>query len=224
MKKQRTYEKKAANKNGLKRAIFVGISIIIEMVLLVTLFTRLNKEYEWISIATRLLEIVLVLGIYAQHKTSSMKMPWIIFILAFPAAGITFYLLTGLAGSTKKMSLRYKEVDEKLLPMLPENEETFHKLRIRDKGLESVSKYLYLKASYPIYENTDVTFYDMGEKGLDAQLEDIGKAKNFIFMEYHAIEDAESWARIENVLERKAGEGVEVRIFYDDVGCITFIN
>ena len=224
MKKQRTYEKKAANKNGLKRAIFVGISIIIEMVLLVTLFTKLNKEYEWISIATRLLETVLVMGIYAQHKTSSMKMPWIIFILAFPAAGITFYLLTGLAGSTKKMSLRYKEVDKKLLPMLPENEETFHKLHIRDKGLEGISKYLYLKASYPIYENTDITFYNMGEKGLDAQLEDIGKAKDFIFMEYHAIEDAESWARIENVLERKAQEGVEVRVFYDDVGSITFIN
>ena len=43
-------------------------------------------------------------------------------------------------------------------------------------------------------------------------------------MEYHAIEDAEAWHRIQNVLEERVRAGVEVRVFYDDMGSIGFIN
>lgn len=43
-------------------------------------------------------------------------------------------------------------------------------------------------------------------------------------MEYHAIEDAESWHRIEEVLVERVKAGVEVRVFYDDMGSIGFIN
>jgi cardiolipin synthase len=43
-------------------------------------------------------------------------------------------------------------------------------------------------------------------------------------MEYHAIEDAESWHGIQDILEEKVREGVEVRVFYDDMGSIGFIT
>jgi cardiolipin synthase len=43
-------------------------------------------------------------------------------------------------------------------------------------------------------------------------------------MEYHAIEDAISFERLKKVLIDKAKNGVEVRIFYDDLGSIFFLN
>ena len=61
-------------------------------------------------------------------------------------------------------------------------------------------------------------------KGLRAQIADLAKAEKFIFMEYHAIEDAEAWKQIQNVLEERVRAGVEVRVFYDDMGSIGFIN
>ena len=61
-------------------------------------------------------------------------------------------------------------------------------------------------------------------KGLETQLEDLAKAQKFIFMEYHAIEDAEAWHKIQKILEERVKVGVEVRIFYDDMGSIGFIN
>ena len=36
-----------------------------------------------------------------------------------------------------------------------------------------------------------MTYYDQASKGLEAQLSDLSKARKFIFMEYHAIEDKE---------------------------------
>ena len=81
-----------------------------------------------------------------------------------------------------------------------------------------------LNASYPVYQNTDVIYYDEAVKGLEAQLADLAKAEKFIFMEYHAIEDAQAWHKIQRVLEDRVKAGVEVRVFYDDMGSIGFIN
>ena len=43
-------------------------------------------------------------------------------------------------------------------------------------------------------------------------------------MEYYAIEDSESCAGIREILRERARAGVEVRLFYDDIGSIFFIN
>lgn len=69
-----------------------------------------------------------------------------------------------------------------------------------------------------------MTYYNEAVKDLEAQLEALKQAKHFIFMEYHAIEDKESWQRIEEILVEKVNEGLEVRVFYDDMGSIGFIN
>ena len=60
--------------------------------------------------------------------------------------------------------------------------------------------------------------------GIEAQKKDLAKAEKFIFMEYHAIEDAESWHAIRDILAERAKAGVEVRVFYDDMGSLGFIN
>ena len=62
------------------------------------------------------------------------------------------------------------------------------------------------------------------EKGFEAQKRDLAKAEKFIFMEYHAIEDAECWHEMLEVLVDRVKAGVEVRVFYDDMGSLGFIN
>ena len=59
-------------------------------------------------------------------------------------------------------------------------------------------------SQYPIYLNTDIVYFDEAVKGLEAQLKDLEKAQKFIFMEYHAIEDAEAWHKIPEHLESYA--------------------
>ena len=85
-------------------------------------------------------------------------------------------------------------------------------------------EYIRRQAGYPVYENTVVEYFDDGEKGFEAQKRDLAKAEKFIFMEYHAIEDAECWHEIRDVLAERAKAGVEVRVFYDDMGSLGFIN
>lgn len=219
-----TFEGKKKTENGTKRLIFTAVSILLEIVFLLFLFTKVSEYATIIDWVTRIVAIFLVLGLYSMDKTSSMKMPWIILMLAFPILGVSLYLLVGLNGSTKKMRVRYEEIDKKLLPYLPDNRQILEWMKKENPQAGAIASYLTNHSCYPVYQNTDVTYYDEAIKGLDAQLEDLSKAEKFIFMEYHAIEDEEAWQRIQTVLEDRVKAGVEVRIFYDDMGSIWFVN
>lgn len=219
-----TFEGKKKTENGTKRLIFTAVSILLEIVFLLFLFTKVSEYATIIDWVTRIVAIFLVLGLYSMDKTSSMKMPWIILMLAFSILGVSLYLLVGLNGSTKKMRARYEEIDKKLLPYLPDNRQILEWMKKENPQAGAIASYLTNYSCYPVYQNTDVTYYDEAIKGLDAQLEDLSKAEKFIFMEYHAIEDEEAWQRIQTVLEDRVKAGVEVRIFYDDMGSIWFVN
>ena len=222
--KQDTLEGKAKTKNGVKRLCFSIVCILLEVIFIIVMVTRLNEYAEVVNLFTRIFSGILVLGLYASDKTSSMKMPWVILILIFPVMGVGLYLLIGLNGGTHKMRERYAEIDKILLPMLPDNQESLNRIKEKIPKAGNIADYIYRNSQYPIYQNTGIVYYDEAVKGLEAQLEDLSKAQKFIFMEYHAIEDAEAWHKIQSVLEERVKAGVEVRVFYDDMGSIGFIT
>ena len=219
-----TVEGKAKMKNGVKRLIFCGVAILLQLIFWVILFLKLNQYAQFLDYATRIFSLILVLAIYSENKTSTVKMPWIILILVAPVLGVVLYLLIGLDFSTWNMRKRYRMIDDVLLPKLPENTDVLEKLRQKNAKACGIASYLHQYSKYPVYQNTDVTYYDDAAKGLEAQLTELAKAEHFIFMEYHAIENEESWKRIQTVLEDRVKAGVEVRVFYDDMGSIGFVN
>lgn len=219
-----TMEKKAGNKNGIKRLVFALFAILMEVLLQFNIIVWLNNYAEWIAIGTRLLAGILVLVIYNQNKTAAMKIPWIILIMTIPVFGVMLYTMIGLNPGMRSMRKRYIEVDAKLFPLLSENDDVIEELQAQDKAAANIAAYLQRYAHYPAYDKSDVTYYDDAAKGLEEQKKEMRKARKFIFMEYHAIENAESWQGIQAILEEKVREGVEVRVFYDDMGSIGFIN
>lgn len=219
-----TIEKRKSVQNGILRLIFTIAAITLEIGLIVMLITRFNSVAAWISMGTRFLAMFLVLGIYSQHTTATMKMPWIMLILVTPIFGTTMYLLIGLNSHVIHMKKRYDEVDRKLFPKLYQSDAVMEKLRKFDPHAAGLSTYLTNHSFYPVCQNTDVEYFDEAARALASQKEALEKAEHFIFMEYYAIEDKESWHDIQDILERKVREGVEVRVIYDDLGSISFIT
>ncbi len=217
-------EHKAGTKNGIKRLIFTGIAIVLELLLILLINFRVSEHAEWIAIITRLMAAALVLFIYNQNKTSSLKMPWIILIMLAPLLGVTLYLLTGLNGGTMKMRRRYAEIDRKLFPLLPDQTDVLERLDAEDRRLAGIARYIHKRAGYPVYDGTPITYYSDAAEALEAQKADLRKAERYIFMEYHAIEEKESWLSLQEILAERVAAGVEVRVFYDDIGSIGFIS
>lgn len=225
-----TLEKEASVKNGVGRMIFCIAVIALEVVFIILMMTRLSRHAAWIEVLTRVIGLLLVLYIYNKPGNSSMKTPWIILILLAPILGTGLYLIVGLNGGTKKMRIRYEDLNVRLMPKLSEGEvgvaakAASKSLASKSRRWAGLSDYLLRNSKYPLYLNTDIVYYDDATKGLEAQKADLRKAERFIFMEYHAIEDKESWHGLQEILEERVRAGVEVRVFYDDMGSIGFIN
>ncbi len=71
--------------------------------------------------------------------------------------------------------------------------------------------------------NTKVTYYPVGEDMFASMLEDLKKAEHYIFLEYFIIQEGLMWDWILEILEQKVKEGVDVRLIYDDVGCVSLL-
>ena len=221
---ENTQETKAAVKNGVVRMVLAVISILLEVVVIMSLLYLAGQKAGWVYSAIRFLGAMVVLRIYGSYKTASIRMTWMLVILLIPIFGTALYVMIGLNGHSLKMRKRYEDIDKILFPMLPDGEKEAENARKRDGRLGGIVDYIRRNAGYPVYQNTKVEYFDDAEKGIEAQKKDMAKAEKFIFMEYHAIEDAESWHEIRDVLAERVKAGVEVRVFYDDMGSLGFIN
>lgn len=217
-------EQKVTVKNSVGRLIFVGISVLLQVGWISFVAIVMNEYSTGISVVTNVIAVLLVLRIYGMHTNAALKMPWIILILVFPVLGICLYFLVGKSDLTKKKRQQFEQIQEELSDKLPQDPDVAERLETQDKAIANQSFYLQNYGKYPIYQNTDVVFYAEASDGIEAQKEAIRNARHFIFMEYHAIEDAESFHAVRDLLAEKVKEGVEVRLFYDDVGSIGFIN
>lgn len=217
-------EEKTNVKNSVGRLIFVAIALILQVGWIVVMFLRLNEYSTTINLLCTIAALVLVLRIYGKHELAAFKMPWIILILAFPLLGLCLYLLFGHKDVTKKMRMRFEKIDAKVLSKIQQDKAVMRELEERDFAVANQCRYILDYGKYPVYHNTAVKFYAEASDAFEAQLEELQKAQHFIFMEYHAIEEAKSFARLKSVLAERAANGVEVRILYDDVGSIGFID
>lgn len=223
-RKGQTKEAEENTKNSVRRLIMVVISILLQVAWIIGLAVWLTNYYAAISTLASILGLLLVFRVYGLQINSAYKISWIILILMFPIMGACLYLMFGRTGALGSMRKWFDKVHAAYAHLLPQDEQIVDKLEMTDLTIARQSGYLRRGAGYPVYQNTDVEFYGDTTRALEAQKEELRKAKKFIFMEYHAIEDSVAWKGIEEILEEKAAAGLDVRVFYDDMGSIGFIS
>ena len=199
-RKGQTKEAEENTKNSVRRLIMVVISILLQVAWIIGLAVWLTNYYAAISTLASILGLLLVFRVYGLQINSAYKISWIILILMFPIMGACLYLMFGRTGALGSMRKWFDKVHAAYVHLLPQDEQIVDKLEMADGTLARQSGYLRRGAGYPVYQNTDVEFYGDTTRALEAQKEELRKAKKFIFMEYHAIEDSVAWKGIEEIL------------------------
>ncbi len=221
--KMRT-EQKTNIRNSIGRLFLVAFSVIVQIVWIVQLFFHLSNYSPYISFATAIIGLAVCLMIYGRRTNSAIKLPWIMLILIWPVVGLCLYALMGRKNTTKRMRERFERIDASLEGLLVQDAAAQAALEKREHRAANIFRYLKEVPKCPFYADTKVTFYPEASDGFEAQLRDLQKAEHYIFMEYYAIQEASAFERLKDVLAAKVREGVEVRLYYDDIGSISFIN
>ncbi|MCM1184073.1 MAG: cardiolipin synthase [Roseburia sp.] len=204
---------------GIIRGVTVGIAFLLQIVTMILLAMYLLRSAVIIYFIFEVISVVTVFALV--NDAESYKMSWIVIILVIPVAGLFLYFQWGRRRSNSKYFKRFRRCDEHMQESLKKNEKPEAALDLEKchPNKVQISRYL-RKEGFPVYNNTQVTYYEVGEDVLDAILEDLKRAEKSILMEYFIVSDGRVWQDILEVLTRKVQEGVEVKLLFDDFGTL----
>lgn len=213
-------------KNGIFRLVLAFLSFIIQVIWLLVLGSHLKKYSTAISFTVNILSLLFVIYIYnKRNSTTTFKLPWIILILVFPFTGIILYVLWGKNFYTKNQKNNISFIKAKLNIDDSLSSNALKDLKKDNKLAYNQFFYLFNSCNFNLYQNTSCTYYSYAYDGFLEQLADMEKAKEFIFMEYHAFEqDSKCFNMLMKVLRKKVQENLLIRVLYDDVGSIGFVD
>lgn len=179
--------------------------------------------FEWLMNNLIVINLLLsVVIIFFQRRDPQTVWTWLLVLYFIPIVGFILYLLIG-QDMHKSKIFKTKELEDELGSAIRSQEETIFRNEFSPEQ-EELKEYsdlvLYnLEASSAVYsEDNDIEIYTDGEEKFDALIKEIEKAEKFIHIQYYIIRKDELFARIVEALEKKAAQGVEVRILYDSMG------
>lgn len=186
---------------------------ILVMMTVWSFFKELLSDYI-ITIQT-IFEIVVIIALINRPMDSSAKLSWVLLITAMPLSGTLFYVWTTIEMGYGTIRQKLVRMNKESSKYIRKHESAAKKLRLINRESSDLGKYLTKYDNTAVYENVKTEYYPVGEDKFVRLLEELEKAKSFIFLEYFIIEEGYMWGKVLEILARKAKEGVEVRVMYD---------
>lgn len=201
------------------RIFIFGLTIAAQLVVLILLALYLSSYFGYAYIFFTVLSVITIFVINAKDDNPIMKLAWVIPIALFPLLGWLLYFVVGRThispDRTKRLERMASLADKTFSSLDPVSK----KVGEVDRDAEQIINYVRNVTNFPVYENSQAIYLSPGERFFERLCKELEKAEKFIFMEYFIVEEGVMWDKILSILARKAREGVEVKMIYDDLGC-----
>ena len=205
-----------------QRVVITALLIVLQVLLLFGFIWKLDNYFVYFYAGSVLLSLLITLGIINSKSNPAYKIAWLIPILLFPVFGGLVYLLFGSDRTGRYLRKKLQGIGTEMDNVIGEAH--------RRSGAEQLppdaanqSRYISHCAYCPPYQNTTTEYLPLGEVKFERMVEELKKAKHYIFLEYFIIQEGKMWNTILDILRQKAAEGVDVRVIYDDMGCIMIL-
>lgn len=202
------------------RVAIIAFSIILQLLFLLAMLAYLRDYSQLFYGVGILISILATLWIVYNDSNPAYKIAWIIPISLMPIFGGLFYLSFGGNQLSKKEKARMKQIDEVTKEKLLKRPDIIEEINITNIHAAQQARYIQEFGPYPIYKAQVTEYFKIGEDNFIRMKEELNKAEKFIFMEYFIIEEGVMWNEILNILIHKVNKGVDVRVIFDDLGCL----
>ncbi len=219
IKKGNIGSKNRSRQVSVMKLIYMAILVFLQAFVFVFVYTVLQSTDMWWSIASLTVSMCVVIYIVNKQENPAYKLIWVILVLSFPLIGGTLYIILAGNRTRKKFIKKCCENHMDIFQYLPDDGHVQKEINDSSKSASAQSRYISNTVGFPAYKNTAVKYFSVGEDNYDELKKRLESAEKFIFMEYFIIKQGEMWDSILDILARKASEGVDVRLIYDDMGC-----
>lgn len=202
------------------RLFFIIVFILVQVLWIFMILYQLTQYSVYITWAVHMISIVIVFRLINKKINPSYQLAWIILIMAVPIFGAAIYFIFGKSRFARKLHLEFENVSKRYENQVKVREQAADSLILISGSAENQSRYLTQAGGSPLYQNTSTKYLSTGEEYYLSLLEELKKAKEYIFLEFFIIAPGIMWNSILEILEQKVKDGVDVRLIYDDMGCV----
>ena len=172
---------------------------------------------DWVYNLLLLIYVVTIIGtiivVVSENRNPLKSIAWIVVLVFFPAVGLVSYFFFG------RDFRRQRMISKKSLKKITKYaEHVTPDLNNMPVGTAQEIQLLYNLTQTKLYKKNSIHIFTFGKLFFDDLIEKISQAKHFIHIQFYIIQDDELGSIFKDLLIKKASEGVEVRVIYDDVG------
>ena len=183
----------------------------------------------WTHIGSFILLVWIIVSVFTsfiillKNRDPIKTVSWILIIWLLPYVGLFFYFLFGQYYRKEKIFSRKGLKDLKRIEVISQkqirdlrNHEILKDEKIKAKA--NIMTLLLNNSKAILTEWNDVKILGNGRKTFDSILKAIDEATDHIHIEFYRWESDNIGEEFRTALIKKAGEGIRIRLIYDDVG------
>ena len=165
-------------------------------------------------------DIAVAVYIFNSPSPDIYKLSWTFAVFAIPIGGLIMYVFFANKQTNHRQKKRLRLYREPI-ESEPTRPEVAAALSQESPLASGIANYIAAKAYGGIHQDTTVQFFAMVDDAFEPILEELRKAKHFIFLEFFIVAKGVMWDSMLEILKQKAAEGLDIRFIYDDVGSLT---
>ncbi len=165
--------------------------------------------------------------IFFERKGSAGRFAWILTLILLPGISTILYIIFSghFFTKTRKMDEAKNYTVTEIAGIIKKQHDFFHDKagKLPNPVVNEFASLIDMNLRYahsPITFASSEKFFLWGKDKFKSLFEDIEKAQHHIFVQYFIIRNDKIGKDFMDLLCKKAREGVEVKLLYDDLGCI----
>ncbi len=206
------------------RLVITVTLVLLQVLWLFSVFHWLNAYSDWLNGVGLGLSVVMCLALIRQDSTvPEFKISWMIIFMLMPVQGGLLYLLWGNKRPALGLRHRLERAEQAMHDTRREDPAAEAALRAQNPRAAETARYLHDYAPAPLCGDTAVKYYPDGQSMFADMLPALQSAEHSIYVESFIIGMGEMWGQIHEILRQKAAAGLDVRVIYDDAGCLSLL-
>ena len=206
------------------RLVITVVLVLLQAFWLFAVFNWLSEYAQWISRTGLALSVIMCLALIRQDSTvPEFKISWMILFMLMPVQSGLLYLLWGNKRPVFGLRRRLERAGQAMDPTRRPDPAAEEQLEKAGPRAAMTAKYLHDYAPAPVCSGTAVKYYPDGQSMFADMLPALRSAEHSIYVESFIIGMGEMWGQIHEILRQKAAAGLDVRVIYDDAGCLSLL-
>ena len=193
------------------------------------MFDFMNLLPGWLELIFIIYWVVTIVLLIMDDREPSITIAWLFILIFVPFVGVFFYIFFGrdwkVVARRKGWIQTLKRVEkEEMAPIWKRNAQATARFYEEwgDAIAEPISRAISAENVARVLPASSLELFNDGATKFARLMEDLAAAQRFIHLQYFIWEQDELTAKIVPILLDRLKAGVEVRIMYDWMGCITF--